>query len=44
MVNSFFGEKLFNGGISEFRAIVTSDFPIWEFDENIYSLDKIDEL
>ena len=41
MVNSFFGEELFNGGI---RAIVTSDSPNWEFDENFYSFDKIDEL
>ena len=44
MIDSFFYEEFFNGGICEFRSIVTSDSPNWEFDKNFYSFNEIYEL
>ena len=44
MVDTLLGEEVLNGGISEFRTIVTSDSPYWEFYENFRSFDKFDEF
>lgn len=44
MVDTLLGDEVFNGGIGEFRTIVTSDSPYWEFDENFNSFDKVDEI
>ena len=43
MVNSLLGKKVLNGGVCEFRTIVTSDVSNWEFNENFYSFDEIYE-
>ena len=44
VVNSFFCENLFNGGVGELRSIITSNSPDGEFDKDFYSFNEIYEL